>query len=231
MGASGWENWPLRAAMEYEYTHNQGSGFSDGDAPETGASSDGDSYASRVETRVETRKMRCSHGKVLDLTGRGMRIVLDSKDAPIVGQSQDFVFTGEDAEIRVQGIVRWVRHVGGLRKRTEAGVEFVGLRASQSEALRKYAVVGDLEEPDTGLDQVRIEYPDLYAIMGVSPFASFDEIRRSYHKLVRRWHPDVCDDEEAEERMSEIHKAYKVLRDEDLRAQYDERFGPLRGAA
>jgi RNase P/RNase MRP subunit p29 len=217
--------------MNHEYTEHEGSAFSDGAFGEPGAVADPDAYTMREETRVETRKMRCSHGRVVDLTGRGMRIVLDSKDAPIVGQSQIFVFSGEDTEIRVQGIVRWVRHTGGLRRRTEAGVEFMDLLASQRDALRRYAVVGELEEPNAALDNVRIEYPDLYAIMGVSPLASFDEIRRAYHKLVRRWHPDVCDEEDASERMSEIHKAYKVLRDEDLRAQYDERFGPLRGAA
>ena len=72
---------------------------------------------------------------------------------------------------------------------------------------------------------------DLYDILGVTREASDDEIRRTYRKLARKFHPDVNPGKkEAEERFKEISAAYEVLSDEKKRKAYDE-FGEdsLRG--
>jgi curved DNA-binding protein CbpA len=34
------------------------------------------------------------------------------------------------------------------------------------------------------------EPDELYAILGLAPDASLDDIRRAYHQLATRWHPD-----------------------------------------
>jgi molecular chaperone DnaJ len=64
---------------------------------------------------------------------------------------------------------------------------------------------------------------DLYATLGVQRTASADDIKKSYRKLARRYHPDVNPgNQEAEERFKEISQAYDVLSDPEKRKTYDE---------
>ncbi len=62
---------------------------------------------------------------------------------------------------------------------------------------------------------------DYYDILGVSKDASQKEIKRAYKKLARKYHPDVCDDPNAEEKFKEVSEAYAVLSDEEKRERYD----------
>ncbi|WP_254768665.1 molecular chaperone DnaJ [Salinilacihabitans rarus] len=62
---------------------------------------------------------------------------------------------------------------------------------------------------------------DFYDVLGVSPDASEDEIKRAYRKKAAEYHPDVSDDPDAEEKFKKIQKAKKVLTDEDKRQAYD----------
>jgi molecular chaperone DnaJ len=66
---------------------------------------------------------------------------------------------------------------------------------------------------------------DLYEVLEVERTASADEIKRSYRRLARQFHPDANPgDDAAEARFKEIAAAYEGLGDPDKRAQYD-RFG------
>jgi DnaJ-class molecular chaperone len=69
---------------------------------------------------------------------------------------------------------------------------------------------------------------DYYNVLGVSPGASTEEIKKAYRKLALDTHPDRNpDDPRAEERFKRISEAYGVLMDPQKRTQYDEyqRFG------
>ncbi|SFS82419.1 molecular chaperone DnaJ [Marininema halotolerans] len=65
---------------------------------------------------------------------------------------------------------------------------------------------------------------DFYEVLGVGREASSDEIRKSYRKLARQYHPDVNKSPDAEEKFKEATEAYEVLRDPQKKANYD-RFG------
>jgi len=66
---------------------------------------------------------------------------------------------------------------------------------------------------------------DYYEILGVSRTCTITEIKKSYRKLARQYHPDVNNgDPEAAEKFKEISEAYAVLSDDGKRDQYD-RFG------
>ena len=61
--------------------------------------------------------------------------------------------------------------------------------------------------------------------VGVPRTANGDEIKKSFRKLAREYHPDVAKDKKkAEEKFKEAAEAYGVLSDEQKRASYD-RFG------
>lgn len=60
-----------------------------------------------------------------------------------------------------------------------------------------------------------------YDILNVPKNASEQEIKKAYRTLTKKYHPDVCKEEGAEEKFKEINEAYSVLSDPQKRAQYD----------
>ena len=59
---------------------------------------------------------------------------------------------------------------------------------------------------------------DYYAVLGVEHKATKDEIKKAFHKLARKYHPDKGGDEE---KFKEITEAYSILSDEKKRREYD----------
>ncbi|MEU3493294.1 molecular chaperone DnaJ [Kitasatospora cineracea] len=64
---------------------------------------------------------------------------------------------------------------------------------------------------------------DYYKVLGVPKDATPAEIKKTYRKLAREFHPDANKgDAKAEERFKDISEAYDVLSDEKRRKEYDE---------
>lgn len=67
-----------------------------------------------------------------------------------------------------------------------------------------------------------MEFKDYYKIMGVEKNASQEEVKRSYKKLARKYHPDVSKEADAEVHFKEVGEAYEALKDPEKRAAYDQ---------
>ncbi|MGO4880614.1 MAG: molecular chaperone DnaJ [Bryobacteraceae bacterium] len=64
---------------------------------------------------------------------------------------------------------------------------------------------------------------DYYETLHVSKGAAQDEIKKSYRRLARKYHPDVNPgDKSAEERFKDVQEAYDVLSDAKKRQVYDQ---------
>ncbi len=66
-------------------------------------------------------------------------------------------------------------------------------------------------------------HKDFYKILGVEKSASAADIKKAYHKLAMKYHPDRNPgDKEAEAKFKEAAAAYEVLSDQDKRQKYDQ---------
>ena len=64
---------------------------------------------------------------------------------------------------------------------------------------------------------------DYYSILEVWPTSSIDEIKRSYFRLAKLYHPDVAGDtDENKDKFKLINEAFAVLSDPQKRQLYDE---------
>lgn len=62
---------------------------------------------------------------------------------------------------------------------------------------------------------------DLYTILQVAPSAEPEVITAAYHRLVRKYHPDVYDGPDAHRRIVDLNSAYEVLSAPESRRAYD----------
>ena len=67
-----------------------------------------------------------------------------------------------------------------------------------------------------------MDYKDYYKTLGVDRKATQDEIKRSYRKLARKYHPDVSKEANAEQKFKDLGEAYEVLKDPEKRVAYDQ---------
>jgi len=175
----------------------------------------------RRESRLHTPDLECSMGKVADLTGSGMRMIVPKNELPEIGDVQSYTFSDLLDSVTVTGTVKWIRKGCAFSRRCEVGVEFVTLDQGVRDSIVRLAVHGKLREPGAGA--VKFRAADLYSVLGVTRYASEEQIDEAFDSCCRRWGED-SDDRDAPAKLDAACKAYAVLSDEERRAKYDLRF-------
>ncbi len=67
------------------------------------------------------------------------------------------------------------------------------------------------------------DFKDYYTVLGVSKTATPEEIKRTYRKLARKYHPDLNPgDKDAEAKFKNLNEANEVLSDPEKRQKYDQ---------
>lgn len=182
-------------------------------------------------------------GQVKDLSASGMQIYAFRKPPLEVGQCVSMRLSTAFQQVVVNARVAWVRKI---EDGYAAGFQFVDLLPpvkAAVEALAKhgFAETGAGPGPRRGVHthtgaaeeqqakvggksimEQRLHYEDLYAMFGVAPDASPEDIQHAYRKLAQQLHPDRNDAEDAAEQFSRVTKAYSILKDPDKRKRYDE---------
>lgn len=67
-----------------------------------------------------------------------------------------------------------------------------------------------------------MQLENLYNILGISPTATTEEIKKAYRSLAMRYHPDRNTHAGAELRFNAIKTAYEQLIDPQKRAEYNQ---------
>jgi curved DNA-binding protein len=68
-----------------------------------------------------------------------------------------------------------------------------------------------------------VEFKDYYRVLGVTPTATEEEIKKAFRSLARKYHPDVAKDKKtAEEKFKELNEANEVLSNPASREKYDQ---------
>jgi len=187
----------------------------------------------RVERHKAEESITCDLGNVIDLSTAGLRVAGSGKPPLQTGQSGQIKLTIPEGVLAVHGRVVWSRRTGF--RRFEMGIEFQNVKRSVTAALDSLARFGflgfgDGSKASTGSGgtssnkpqvQVTMDLPDYYAILGVDSEASDSDLREAFRAQARKWHPDVTDDPNGEERFIQLNEAYDFLKDPVRRRVYD----------
>lgn len=194
----------------------------DPQASNTPGTTDSCAYIHRTESRIEPQQLACSRGMVADITGSGMRLIFPKDRLPEVGEIHTYTFNDARDTIEITGCVKWVRKGSAFSRQAQAGVEFVKLDQSTRDALIRLAINGKIREPRARY--VDFEQADLYKIMGVTRYATPEQLDEAFNDACSRCARDDAPSAGATQKLDEVYKAYGVLSDPDKRARYDTRF-------
>uniref|UniRef100_A0A2N9IH17 J domain-containing protein n=1 Tax=Fagus sylvatica TaxID=28930 RepID=A0A2N9IH17_FAGSY len=124
--------------------------------------------------------------------------------------------------------VRPISFLGFTSSSTTTTINSLGLSSNASTFFNKTPLISNPNSPgfvprrSLRCGSVRAAATDYYSTLNVGRNATLQEIKTSYRKLARKYHPDKGLG--SEEKFKEISAAYEVLSDDEKRSLYD-RFG------
>ncbi|XP_039144786.1 chaperone protein dnaJ 1, mitochondrial isoform X2 [Dioscorea cayenensis subsp. rotundata] len=116
---------------------------------------------------------------------------------------------------RKEGFLTIIRSICGLSPCNPVAVQrpLSILRAWMLSSNRNFHATGFLCAMGSG---------DYYDILGVAKDATQDDIKKAFHALAKKYHPDVNkNNPTAKRKFQEVRDAYETLRDPEKRAHYD----------
>lgn len=110
-----------------------------------------------------------------------------------------------------------------LARKSESGL---GYQDRATLAVTMWRALGAAGNPGSGAIQRSARRRFLsakkhYVVLQVSPCATKADIKLSYLRLAKRYHPDVNSDPSAASMFQEVSAAYEILGDDEKRSTYD----------
>ena len=176
--------------------------------------------------RVQTAVVSCAMGPIVDISRSGMSIRVQRATLLSVGTEMEIELNAPTDSMSVRIRVVRVQATGGGRH--EIAMEFVGMSEEDRVAVENLArhgkrrasgVFSSEEKREKLIEALRM--PDYYQTLGLTPCATEEEIHKAYRVLARKYHPDVCHEEGAQQRFCAINDAHDTLGEAEKRAGYD----------
>ena len=190
-------------------------------------------HPNRKLPRHETDAVSCELGKVLDLSGSGIRLQFKGRCPVKVGKTLPVKLKTPNGSLPVTLRTVWRKRTG-LMGGYEAGFQFVGIKPAQSVALATIARFGFVSTADVqpggakrsssstrstpGNVEASIVMAEYYDRLDLPRDASMEDIKVAYRKLARKYHPDVAPGEENRQKFIALREAYDLLCDHVKRA-------------
>jgi DnaJ-domain-containing protein 1 len=153
----------------------------------------------------------------------GFRSVLEDLDPTSPPSSQDDDASASDSDADEEAAAWWRREHGAAADDAPAPAPRNRPAAAdrQDDARWEGPTYDGDRQPQRRRPPPSSKRKTLYDVLGVTVDAPRENIKRAYHALALRLHPDKCASPTANERFKAVQEAYATLGDRSRRAAYD----------
>lgn len=113
-----------------------------------------------------------------------------------------------------------VEYIGAAKERDDGSIIAMGFCNGQWSVVFSLKCLREWFEGNGDKPLAPGAAPSLYAILGIKRKATDQEIKKAYRIAAKTWHPDVNNDDTAEQ-FRRVNEAYEILKDAQQRRKYD----------